>query len=284
MNKIQIVGCAASLLAAGSLLAAEPKDDVVMAARALANTGNFSWTQRVLLTGFGGDGAAAAAPTVIDTMGMTDKGFIFTSNNLNGVSRETVVKGTNGAVKAVPFGGGDAVWRTWEEMAAATAAAMGANGGGGRGPGVGRPGAGGRLGIGRYGEDRFALPTDQVADILSNVVSMTMAGNTYTGDLTGAEATNRLTATRRGGRGGGGGLGGGGGRFVPAFNTDAKGIVTFTLKNGMLAGCVVKVTGKRPAPQGADATDYGSETTIEFSNVGGTKLPVPDDILTKISK
>jgi hypothetical protein len=277
------LACAAVLFAAGSLLAADPKDDVAAAAKALGNTGNFTWTQRVLLIGLGGNGAAAAAPTSIDTMGMTDKGFIFTSNNLNGVDRETVVKGTNGAAKAVPFGGGDAVWRTWEEAAAATAAAMGANGGGGgRGPGAGRPGAGGRLGIGRYGEDRFALPTDQVADILSNVVSITMAGNTYTGDLTGAEATNRLTPPR-GGRGGGGGLGGGG-RFVPTFTTDAKGTVTFTLKNGMLASCLVKVTGKSPAAQGGDAIDYGSETTIEFSNVGGTKLPVPDDIIAKISK
>lgn len=294
---------AALALAAGSLLAADPKDAVTAAAKKLADGGNFSWKQTV-------DDAAAAGGgggfTMGPTSGKAANGFVYQSISFNDNAIETVTKGTNGARKGGfgGFGGGGgggdqaATWQTFEEAAAAAAA----NGGGGPGGGFG---GGGRRG-GRGGGAAIALPTDAIPGLLADMKEVKMDGDVYSGDLkddtaksragtrggfggggglaAGAGGSNAPAGGGRGGfGGGGGGFGGGGGGFTPPEVTGAKGSVKFWVKGGVLAKVELKVTGKTTDFNG-DPSDINRTTTVEFTDVGTTKLPVPDDIIKKISK
>jgi hypothetical protein len=284
----------AMLFAAGSLLAADPKDTVLAAAKKLTDAGNYSWKQTVDNGGGGGGGGGGFA--MGPTSGKVDKGIAYQSISINDNAIETVTKGTNGARKGGfgGFGGGGggggdqpATWQTFEEAAAAAAA----NGGGGGGGGFG----GGRRG-GRGGAQQIVPAADQIAALVGDVQDLKESGGAITGDLKPDAATTR--ATRRGGRGFGGGGGGGGGGFgggpggggpggpggggAPAV-TNAKGTVSFWVKDGALSKYELKVSAKGTDFNG-DPQDINTTTTVEFSDVGTTKLPVPADIIAKISK
>src|SRR5271166_613630 len=92
------------LFAAGSLMAADPKDEVMSAAKSLADAGNYSWTQNVENAGGGGFGGGPSE-------GKAQKdGLLYTSRTFNDNTIETVTKGTNGAVN------GQDGWQTFAEM------------------------------------------------------------------------------------------------------------------------------------------------------------------------
>jgi hypothetical protein len=239
---------AAAMFAAGSLMAADVKDDVTSAVNALTNSGNFSWTQNVddpnnqFISG--------------TTEGKTKDGLIYTSRDFNGSTFEVIVKGTNGAMNR---GQGDG-WQTPEEMAAA-------NGGGG----------GGGRGFGRGGFARFVrTPTTQVTDVLKDVQGLKQDGDAYVGDLTD-DGAKTLAQPFRGRRGGGGG----GGGFTPPEVTDAKATVKFWIKDGKLSRFQFHVTGKT-TDQDNNPVDVDRTTTVDIKDVGSTKIDVPADVLKKI--
>jgi hypothetical protein len=242
---------AAAMFAASSLMAADVKDDVSNAVKALGDTGNYSWTQNVddpnnqFLAG--------------TSEGKTKDGMIYTSRDFNGNTFEILVKGTNGAMNR---GQGDG-WQTPEEMAAN-------NGGGG--------GGGGRGGFMRGGFARFVrTPTTQVTDVLKDVQGLKQDGDAYVGDLTD-DGAKTLAQPFRGRRGGGGG---GGGNFTPPEVTDAKASVKFWIKDGKLSRFQTHVTGKSTDPDG-NPVDIDRTTTVDIKDIGSTKIDVPADVVKKI--
>src|SRR5580693_9038621 len=82
---------ATMLFAAGSLMAADPKDDVSSAVKSLADGGNYSWTQTMENAGGGGFGNGTSE-------GKTKDGLIYTSRTFNDNTFEILVKGTNSAM------------------------------------------------------------------------------------------------------------------------------------------------------------------------------------------
>jgi hypothetical protein len=241
---------ATMLFAAGSLMAADPKDDVSSAVKSLADGGNYSWTQTMENAGGGGFGNGTSE-------GKTKDGLIYTSRTFNDNTFEILVKGTNSAMN-----NGQDGWQTAAEIAAAAEA----NGGGGGGGGF----RGGNMA-------RFVrTPTTTIKDVLDGVKELKQDGDAYVGDLTEDGAKSLATFGRRG-RGGGGG----GGGFTPPEVTDAKGSVKFWIKDGKLSRYQYKVTGKTTDRDG-NPMDIDRTTTVEIKDVGTTTINVPDDILKKI--
>jgi hypothetical protein len=241
---------ATMVFAAGSLMAADPKDDVTGAVKSLADSGNYSWSQTMENGGGGGFNATSE--------GKTKDGLIYTSFTFGDNTREILVKGTNSASN-----NGQDGWQTAAEIAAAAEA----NGGGGGGGGF----RGGNMA-------RFVrTPTTTVKDVLDGVKELKQDGDAYVGDLT-EEGAKSLATFGRGRRGGGGG---GGGGFTPPAVTDAKGSVKFWIKDGKLSRYQTKVTGQTVDRDG-NPQDIDRTTTVEIKDVGTTKITVPDDILKKI--
>ena len=236
---------ATMMFAAGSLMAADPKDDVTGAVKSLADGGNYSWTQTMESPNGGFFNGTSE--------GKTKDGLIYTTRSFNDNTIEVIVKGTNSAMNR----NGDG-WQTPEEIAAA-------NGGGGGGGGF----RGGNMA-------RFVqTPATSVTDILKDVKDITQQGDAYTADLT-EEGAKAIASPFRGRRGGGGG-----GGFTPPEVTDAKGSVKFWIKDGKLSRYQTKVTGKTTDRNG-DPQDIDRTTTVEIKDIGSTKITVPDDVLKKI--
>jgi hypothetical protein len=232
------------VFAAGSLMAADPKDDVTSAVKSLTDTGNYSWTQNVENANGGGFGGGPSE-------GATKDGLIYTKRSFNDNTFEILVKGTNSAMN-----NGQDGWQTAEEMAQA-------NGGGG---------GGFRGGFARF----VRTPGTTASDTLKDVKEIKMDGDAYVGDLTDEGAKN-LAQPFRGRRGGGGG-----GGFTPPEVTDAKGSVKFWIKDGKLSRYVFKVTGKSTDRDG-NPVDIDRTITVDIKSVGSTKIDVPEDIVKKIS-
>jgi len=261
---------AAMIFAAGSLLAADPKDAVTAAAKKLADGGNYTWKSTVD-AGEGGFGSGV-------TQGKTAAGLTWTSTPgfaFGGDApppTERLFKGTNSVTKNQ-----EGKWQTAEEIAAAAAA----NGGGGFG---GRGGFGG----GGFGGGGLVLPTSAVTDLMADVKSLKDDNGVLVGDLTdeGAKGNvmpfGRRGGGRRGGAPGGGGPGGpgGGGGFTPPEATDAKGSVKFWIKDGVLTKYEMKNSGNMSF--GGNDMTINRTTTVEFSAVGSTKVDAPADVVKKL--
>jgi hypothetical protein len=232
------------LFAAGSLMAADPKDDITSAAKSLADAGNYSWTQNVV----NADGSAGFGGGTSE--GKTKGDLIYVTRSFNDNTIEILVKGTNSAMN-----NGQDGWQTAAELA------QNDNGGGGF----------------RRNPARFVrTPVSMVEDLLKDVQEIKQTGDAYAADLTEEGAKNQAQPFGRGRRNGGGG------GFTPPPVTDAKGSVRFWIKDGKLSRYEIKVQGKTTNRDG-DPVDIDRTTTIEIKDVGTTKINVPDDILKKIS-
>jgi len=159
------------VLAAGTLLAADPKEEVTAAAKKLADTDNYSWKQTIENAGGGGFGAGASE-------GKVEKGgFTWVSmEGRNNSTIEAVRKGEKGAVKTQDG------WQSLAELAD--------QGGGGRG---------------RFMAMRFRnlkAPAAQVEDLVGKTKELKSEGGAFAGDLTEEGAKAQLMF---GGRGGGNG-------------------------------------------------------------------------------
>jgi len=276
MKKLVFPCLAAAFATASSF--ATPVDDLTAAAKKLSDSPNYSWTATTQMAGGGGarGGPGFGGGPV---SGQTEKGgFTVITREFNGNSMQTVRKGEE-VVMQNPQG----TWMTMEEMRAQFAGGRGGRGGGGGGgtpPGGGGtpPGGGGgnRGGGGRGGPGFFgggaALPGDEAVALVGAVKEFTAVDDLVSGVLTGEAIAQRLSFGR-GGRGGGGN--------PPPAPTNASGTVKFWLKDGALVKYEVHVKGTvegRNGPQEIDRT-----TTTEITNVGSTKVDVPEAAKKKFS-
>lgn len=113
----------------------------------------------------------------------------------------------------------------------------------------------------------FSGPATQVEYIVAGTKDLKQDGDVYSGDLTEDGAKAQL---RFGGRGGNNG---------PEIS-DAKGSAKFWVKDGVLAKYSVTVKGNVSFNGNDRAVDR--TTTVEISNVGSTKVAVPDDAKAKM--
>jgi hypothetical protein len=153
---------------ASSLLAADPKDAVVGAAKKLAEADNYSWKQTTENAGGGGFGAGASE-------GKTQKGgYTWLSMTMRDNTIEAVKKGEKGAIK------NQEGWRSLSEASS-----------GDRGPGTFMAR---RL-------QNLKPPAAQAEELAGQVKDLKQDGEAYGGDLTEDAAKSLLTFGGRGGNG-----------------------------------------------------------------------------------
>ncbi len=111
----------------------------------------------------------------------------------------------------------------------------------------------------------FKAPATQVLTLASGAGTLTQEGDVISGDLTEAGAKAQLAF---GGRRGGG--------AAPEI-ANAKGSVKFWVTGGALTKYEFKVSGTVTYNGNDRAIDR--DTTVEISNVGSTKVTVPDEAL-----
>jgi hypothetical protein len=250
--------CAAMVLLAGSLMAAD-KDDVSAAIAKLAAADNYSWKSTT--TNIPAPGADANAGGGRrggrgfgggPTDGKVQKdGLIYVSMPGRGGVTEGYVKGTKGAVKAGDDG-------TWTSIADATAD----DGNGGFNPAA----------MTARRVQSTKSPADTAKDLLSKTKSVAKTGDFYTAELT-EDGAKSLVTSGFGGRGFGGGQG-------PDI-TGAKGTIKFWVKDGMLSKYETDVQGS--IDFGGNSRDMHPVTTVEVREIGTTKIDVPADAKKSLS-
>jgi hypothetical protein len=251
--------CAALLLMAGPLLAAD-KDDVSAAIAKLAGADSYSWTSTNVNAnpapgggggrGRGGFGGGPASGKALKS------GLIAVTNPTRGGGppTEAYVQGTNGAFQTQDG---------WQSVADA----LKDDGSGGFNPA-------------RFRAMRLQgtqTPAAQAKTLLDAAKSVVKKDDAYTADLTedGAKALLQFPGFGRGG--------GAGGAGAPQITiTDAKASVKFWIKDGMLTRYEIKSTGKSQFGEN-DPVDIDRTTTVEIKDVGATKIEVPDEAKKKLS-
>ena len=232
------------VLATGSLLAADVKDEVTAAAKKLADKDNYSWKQTTENAGGGGFGGGASEGKALKD------GLVWLSRpGRDNNTIESVRKGEKGAVKTQDG------WQSLTELAA-NQGGGGGNGGGGRG------------GFMAAAFRNFKAPALQAEDLAAKAKELKKDGDAYASDLTEDGAKALLSF---GGRGGGGN--------GPEI-TGAKGSVKFWLKDGVLAKYEFKVKGTMSF-NGNDR-DIDRTTTVEIKDIGSTKIELPDEAKKKL--
>ena len=246
------------MFATCSLLAADLKDTVTAAAKKLTEGGNYSWKQTMDM---GGGGFGGGGPMVSQGKTLKD-GLTWTSMEIMDNTIERLAKGTNSLTKNQ-----DGQWQTREEMMAA----MGGDGGGGPG-GFG----GGRRGGGMFGGE-IVLPATTAQELAGLCQNLKEEDGVISGDLTEDGAKAQLSFGRRGGRG----RGGPGGDMTPPEPSNAKASVKFWVKDGALTKYELKTSGTMSF--GDNEFQMDRTTTVEFNDVGSTKIDAPEEAIKKIS-
>jgi len=241
----------AMMLAAGSLLAADLKDEVTGAAKKLADSDSYSWKQTTEGGGGGRNGGGGRRGGGFGGGPMEGKiqkdGLIFLTITRGDNTQEVVLKGKKGAAKT------EDGWKSLEELASDDG-----GGGGGRGPAM----------MARMLQN-IKAPAVALQDTIGNVKEFTKTDDGYTGDLTEEGAKTLLTFGPR--RGGGNG---------PEIS-GAKGSLTVWVKDGLVSKYQVKVQGT--FSRDGNDTEVKRTTTTEIKDVGATKITPPDEAMKKIS-
>ena len=245
------------LLAGSAMAIAAPKDDVTAAAQKLAEANNYSWKQTSPPPAArpGGDNAQPGGRRGRGGFGFggpvegkVADGYVMVTMGTGDNARESITKGDKTVIKTQDG------WQTPEEIRAAADA----NGNGG-----GRRGRGGFFGAAR-------APGGQAATLAKYVGDLKEADGAYQGDLSEEGAKGFLMG---GGRRGGGGNGG------PDIS-DAKGTAKFWVKDGNLTKFEYHVTGT--ISFNGNDRPIDRTVTVEISDVGSTKIAVPDDAKKKL--
>jgi len=238
---------------------ADAKGDATAAADKLGT--NYSWKTAVENAGGGGGGGGGGRGGFGGgpQEGKTAGGVTAITSQQGGNDRTTYRKGDKTVMQNQ-----DGEWMTMEEM-------MAARGNGGNGGGARRAGRGGPQGA-------PMLPAETVKDMISKTKSLTMADGAMSGDLTEEAAKASLMGGGRGGRRGGGGNGGNA-AAAPEI-TDAKATLKVWVKDGAISKYTSHVSGK--VSRNGNDQEVDRTTTVEFSNVGSTKVEVPADAAKKL--
>ena len=112
----------------------------------------------------------------------------------------------------------------------------------------------------------FKAPANEAAELASKVQDLQKSGDSYTGQLTD-EAAKELITFR-------------GGRNVTVNN--AQGTVKFSVKDGMLSGYEISLQGSGRIND--NDVELDRTTKVEISNVGTTKVVVPEEAKSKITR
>jgi hypothetical protein len=115
----------------------------------------------------------------------------------------------------------------------------------------------------------FKAPAVVAEDMASKAREITKSDDAYTSDLTEEGAKSLLAFGRRGGQN----------AAAPTIS-NAKGTVKFWVKDGVLTKYEFNVQGS-VSFNGQDR-DVNRTTTVEISDVGSTKVEVPDDAKAKL--
>ena len=239
-----------ALLATSALAAEAGQDDVKAAAKKLADADSYSWKQNTENAG-GGGGGRGGGPTE----GKTEKdGYTYLKMTRGNNTVEVVMKGDKAAIKT------EDGWKTTEEAAQD-------NGGGQPNPA--------RF-LSRMLRN-FKGPAAQAQDLADKVKELAKSDDAYSGDLS-EEGAKQLLMFGGGGRRGGGNANGNGN--APEIS-NAKGSVKFWTKDGTLSKYEYHVQGT--ISFNGNDRDVDRTTTVEISDVGSTKVDVPDEAKKKLS-
>ena len=252
-----------SLVAVGagfSLIAADAKEDLQAAVKKLSEKGNYTWTSKTEMAGGpGGGGNRMGGGTIT---GKTDKdGLTWFSQSFNDNTFEAAKKGEKSVMKT------EDGWKSSEELQ-----------GQGGGPG-------GRRGGGMMGRALTAapLPAAQLEGIVGKAKEVKAeADGLYVVTMT-EEGAKELSTLGRGGFGGGrqggpgGGGQGGGNRPEPK---DAKASAKIWVKDGVPTKYELTTSAKIMMRE--EEREMGRTTTIEFKDVGTTKVELPDAAKSKL--
>ena len=243
-NLVSILAVTALALSAR---AADSKETVGSAIKALKEKANYSWSTTSEL--------ASGQFPARTTKGKTEKeGFtLLTTEGQNG-EVQAVKKGEKQVLKT------DEGWKTAEDLM---------QGGQGRGRGffVG------------FQLLNASVPADDADELLKGVKELKAGdGGIYTGEWSEQAAKDRAGFFGRGR--GGRGRQGGPGNFTPPEPKDAKGTVQFWVKKGALTKFQLTTSAKMTFQE--QDMDIGRTATTEISNVGSTKVEVPEDAKKKL--
>lgn len=236
-----------ALLAGSAFVSAADNEELMSAVNKLKSSDNYSWKT---VTDMGANSQFRPGPTE----GKTDKGVTKLTMSFGDNTMEAYIQGDKGAIKT------EDGWQSLEE----------ASQNGQQGPG--------RF-IGRMLRN-FKTPGAQVAETADKVKDqMKKDGDAYVAELNEETAKELMRfGGRRGGQRGQGGQGGqGGGPQI----SNAKGEVKVWLTDGMISKYKVHVTGTMNI-NGEDR-DIDRTTTTEISDVGTTKVEIPDEAKKKLS-
>ncbi len=233
------------LIAAISLQAGSPKEDVAAAAKKLADQPSYSWSTTTEVEG------AQFRPD--PTTGKTEKGgFTIVSQEVQDTSVVAVRKGDKAVVKT------SAGWKTADELPQP-------GGGGGRDPAAREAMMGRRL-------LNAKTPADEAGGYADKVKELKLADGVIGGELTEEGAKELVAVGRRGAGGAGGGAN---------AAKDAKGTVKYWIKDGMLSKVELKVSGKITGRDGEER-NMSRNTVTEIKNIGSTRVEVAEDVRKKL--
>ncbi len=181
---------------------------------------------------------------------VNEDGVIYMARTFNDNTFESIKKGEKVAIKTQDG------WQTPEEMADA----------------AGNGGNGGRRGRGAMAGRMMRNYAEVAAELVDGVKEIKDSGGIYVGDLTEDAAKRQLTAFGGRGRGGNG---------TPPEVSGAKGSVKIWVKEGVLSKVVLHVQGT--VSRGGQDQDVDRTTTVEFKDIGSTKIEIPEEAKKKLS-
>jgi hypothetical protein len=169
-------------------------------------------------------------------------------------------------------------WMTGEEMREQFAARGGGPGGGAPGDaarGAGRGGAARGAGAGAAGRGALAMfggamrpPADQLATLVAQIKEAKVADGAIVAALSAEQAALMLTFGGRGGQ-------------TPPAPKNASGTAKFWLKDGAVVKYQIQVKGTVAGRDGQER-EVDRTTTVEFKDVGSTKIDLPDEAKQKL--
>ncbi len=247
MRKTVFLALACGMCAA--VCSAAPKDDVLAAAKKLAQKDNYSWTAAMEVAG--------ANFNLSPLQGKTEKdGFTVLTREFNETTSTAVLKGEKGVIKT------EEGWKTADELAPPQ--------GGGGGGGGARGGMMGRMLL------RTRTPAAEVESLLEKVKEI-KAGEAgmFTAEITEAGAKELISF--------------GGRRPGAAQNQNrpepknAKALAKFCVKDGVLTQYELRVQGNITFGQDQQEREMDRTTKVEIKEIGTTKVSVPEEAKKKLS-
>jgi hypothetical protein len=222
--------------------AAEPKETVADAIKALKEKANYSWSTKSEM-------ANSQFPAMV-TKGKAEKdGFTLISSEGPNGEMQALKKGDKGVVKT------EEGWKTAEELWQ----------GGQGGQGMGRIFSGRLL--------NAPAPVDDAGELLKGCKEVKAGeGGLFSAELTEQAAKDNagFFGRRRPGQGG----------FTPPEPKDAKGTVKFWVKDGALIKYELKTSAKITFQE--QDRDIDRTTTTELSNIGSTKVEAAEEAKKKL--